>query len=116
MAARETKKQHTEEKAVRKLKLRAAELTAIDKCLARLEEPSRRFRVSKHGSNWQIGFDHPDQLVGRALVMDHALQKLCFRQDRRIPDFSSSSRSIAWRSSSFDTVAVPIFITTIPPP
>ena len=70
MAARETKKQHTEEKAVRKLKLRAAELTAIDKCLARLEEPSRRFRVSKHGSNWQIGFDHPDQLVGRALVMD----------------------------------------------
>jgi hypothetical protein len=70
MAARETKKQHTEEEAVRKLKLRAAELTAIDKCLARLEEPSRRFRVSKHGSNWQIGFDHPDQLVGRALVMD----------------------------------------------
>jgi hypothetical protein len=69
MAARETKKQHTEEKAVRKLT--AAELTAIDKFLVRLEaKPSGRFRVSKDGSNWQIGFDHPDQLVGRALVMD----------------------------------------------
>jgi len=69
MSARETKKQHTEEKAVRKLT--AAELAAIDKFLVRLEaKPSARFRVSKDGSNWQIGFDHPDQLVGRALVMD----------------------------------------------
>ena len=69
MAARETKKQHTEEKAVRKLT--AAELTAIDKFLVRLEaNPSGRCRVSKDGSGWQIGFDHPDQLVGRALVMD----------------------------------------------
>jgi hypothetical protein len=34
MAARETKNQHTEEKAVRKLT--AAELTAIDKLLVRL--------------------------------------------------------------------------------
>jgi hypothetical protein len=65
MSARETKKQHTEEKAVRKLT--AAELAAIAKCIARLQEPSGRFRVSKDG---QIGFDHPDQLVGRALVMD----------------------------------------------
>jgi hypothetical protein len=73
MAARETKKQHTEkqhteEKAVRKLT--TAELAAIDKCIARLQEPSGRFRLSKDGSNWRIGFDHPDQLVGRALVMD----------------------------------------------
>ena len=69
MSARETKKQHTEEKAVRKLT--AAELAAIDKFLVRLEaKPSGRFRVSKDGSNWRIGFDHPDQLVGRALVMD----------------------------------------------
>jgi hypothetical protein len=69
MAARETKKQHTEEKAVRKLT--AAELAAMKKYLARLEaKPSGRFRASKDGSNWQIGFDHPDQLVGRALVMD----------------------------------------------
>jgi hypothetical protein len=49
----------------------AADVTAIKKYLARLEaKPSGRFRVSKDGSNWQIGFDHPDQLVGRALVMD----------------------------------------------
>jgi hypothetical protein len=69
MAARETKKQHTEEKAAHKVT--AAELTAIKKYLARLEaKPSGRFRVSKDGSNLQIGFDHPDQLVGRALVMD----------------------------------------------
>ena len=69
MSARETKKQHTEEKAVHKVK--AAERTAMEKYLARLEaKPSARFRVSKDGSNWQIGFDHPDQLVGRALVMD----------------------------------------------
>jgi hypothetical protein len=68
MAARETKKQHTEEKAVRKLT--TAELAAMDKCIARLQEPSGRFRLSKDGSNWRIGFDHPDQLVGRALVMD----------------------------------------------
>jgi len=68
MSARETKKQHTEEKAVHKVK--AAERTAMEKYLARLEaKPSARFRVSKDGSNWQIGFDHPDQLVGRALVM-----------------------------------------------
>jgi hypothetical protein len=69
MSPEETKKQHTEEKAVRKLT--AAELAAIDKVLVRLQaKPSGRFRVSKDGSNWQIGFDHPDQLVGRALVMD----------------------------------------------
>ena len=69
MAAREPKKHDTEEKAVRKLT--AAELTAAKKYLARLEaKPSGRFKVSKHGSNLQIGFDHPHQLVGRALVMD----------------------------------------------
>ena len=69
MAARETKEQHTEEKAVHKMT--AAELTAMKKYLARLEaKPSGRFRVSKNGSNSQIGFDHPDQLVGRTLVMD----------------------------------------------
>jgi hypothetical protein len=69
MAARESKKQHTEEKAVHKVT--AAELTALKKYLARLEaKPSGRFKASKDGSNWQIGFDHPDQLVGRTLVMD----------------------------------------------
>ena len=70
MSARETKKQqHTEEKAVHKVT--PADLTALKKHLARLEaKPSGRFKVSKHGSNLQIGFDHPHQLVGRALVMD----------------------------------------------
>jgi hypothetical protein len=69
MAARETKKQHTKEKAVHEMT--AAESTAIDKCLARLKaKPSGRFRVSKDASGCQIGFDHPDQLIGRALVMD----------------------------------------------
>jgi hypothetical protein len=69
MPARETKKEHTEEKAVHKVT--AAELTAMEKYLARLKaKPSGKFRVSKDGSNSQIGFDHPDQLVGRVLVMD----------------------------------------------
>jgi hypothetical protein len=63
-----TEKQHTEEKAVRKLT--TAELAAIDKFLVRLQaKPSGRFKVSKDGSNWRIGFDHLDQLVGHALVM-----------------------------------------------
>jgi len=58
-----------EEKAV--YKATPAELTALKKYLARFRaKPSARFRASKDGGNWQIGFDHPDQLVGRALVMD----------------------------------------------
>jgi hypothetical protein len=69
MAAKKTKKPHTEEKAVHRVT--AAEVTAIKKYLARLEaKPSGRFRVSKDGTNLRIGFDHPNQLVGRALVMD----------------------------------------------
>jgi hypothetical protein len=69
MSARETKKQHTEEKAVHKMT--AAERTAIDKHFARREaKPSVRLKVSKNGSDLQIGFDHPDRLVGRALVME----------------------------------------------
>jgi hypothetical protein len=49
MAARESKKQHTEEKAVHKVT--AAELTALKKYLARLEaKPSGRFTVSKDES------------------------------------------------------------------
>jgi len=68
-AAGETKKQDTEEKAVHKIT--AAECAALKKYLARDKaKPSVRFKVSKNGSVPQIGFDHPDQLVGRALVMD----------------------------------------------
>ena len=57
-----------------------------------------------------------DGFSSGTFVVCHALEKLGFGEDRRVHDFNSSSRSIAWRSSSFDTVAVPIFITTMPPP
>src|SRR5262249_45177457 len=69
MSAREMKKQHTEEKVVHKMT--AAERTAIERHFARREaKPSVRLKVSRNGSDLQIGFDHPDRLVDRALVMD----------------------------------------------
>src|SRR5215831_1568957 len=71
MASRETKKQQTEEKAVHKMT--AAERAAIEKYLARHKakaKPSVRFKVSKNGSVPQIEFDHPDKLIGSALLMD----------------------------------------------
>jgi hypothetical protein len=68
MAARQAK-QHNKEKAVRKVT--AAESTAIEKYLARrAAKPSVRFKVSKNGSDPEIGIDHPDKLVGEALVME----------------------------------------------
>ena len=68
MPPKETK-QHTEEKAV--YKVTAAELTVLQKYLARLEaKPSVRLKVTRNGCEPQIGFDHPDKLVGHALVMD----------------------------------------------
>src|SRR5215813_14903412 len=70
-AAGETKKQQTEEKAVHKMT--AAERAAIEKYLARHKakaKPSVRFKVSKNGSVPQIEFDHPDKLIGGALLMD----------------------------------------------
>ena len=69
MSARETKKQHTEEKAVHKVT--AAERTAVDRHFARREaKPSVRLKVSKNGSAAQIGVDHPDEQIGLALVME----------------------------------------------
>jgi hypothetical protein len=69
MPGREHNKHNKEEKAV--YKATPAELTALKKYLARLRaKPSARFRASKDGSKRQIWFDHPDQDVGRALVMD----------------------------------------------
>jgi hypothetical protein len=69
MSARETKKQHTEEKAVHKMT--AAERAAIERHFARREaKPSVRLKVSKNGSDPQIRFDHPDEQIGRALVME----------------------------------------------
>jgi hypothetical protein len=68
MAARQTR-QHNKDKAVREVT--AAERTAIGKYLARLEaKPSVRLKVSKNESDPQIGIDHPDKLVGWALVME----------------------------------------------
>src|SRR5438552_9556428 len=68
MATRQTK-QHNKEKTVREVT--AAERTAMEKYLARLKaNPSIRFKVSNNGSNPQIRFDHPHQLIGKALVMD----------------------------------------------
>src|SRR6516164_625658 len=59
----------TEEKAVHKIT--AAECAAVKRYLARGKaKPSVRFKVSKNGSVPQIEFDHPDKLVGGALLMD----------------------------------------------
>ena len=68
MAARETK-QHNKEKAVDKVT--AAERAAIQKYLARVAaKPSVRFKVSKNGSDPEIGIDYPDELVGQTLIME----------------------------------------------
>jgi len=68
MATRQTK-QHNKEKAVHEVT--AAERTAIKKYIAKLEtKPRVRFKVSKNGSDQQIGFDHPNQAIGQALVME----------------------------------------------
>jgi hypothetical protein len=68
MAARETK-QHKEKKALHKAT--AAERSAVDKHFARREaKPSVRLKVSKNGSDPQIELDHPDKVVGWALVME----------------------------------------------
>lgn len=68
MPARQTK-QHKKEKTVREMT--AAERTAVDKYLARsAAKPSVRFKVSKNGSDPQVEFDHPDELIGQLLVME----------------------------------------------
>jgi hypothetical protein len=68
MKKRKTK-QHTEEKAVHKVT--AAERTAIEKYRARTaaKQPIR-YKVFNNGSDVQIRLDHPDALVGRAVLMD----------------------------------------------
>ena len=72
MAARQTKQhniEHNIEKALREMT--AAERTAIGKYFARrAAKLSVRFKVSKNGSDAQIGLDHPNKLVGRMLVME----------------------------------------------
>jgi hypothetical protein len=68
MAAGQTK-QHNKEKAVHKVTV--AERAAVDRHFARREaKPSVRLKVSKNGSAPQIELDHPDKLVGWALVME----------------------------------------------
>jgi hypothetical protein len=69
MSARETKQHNKEEKAVHKVT--PAERTAVDKHFAiRKAKPQIRFKISKNGSDPQIGLDHPDKTVGWALVME----------------------------------------------
>jgi len=52
-------------------KVTAAERSAIGKHIARLEaKQSVRLKVSKNGSDPQISLDHPDKLIGRALLME----------------------------------------------
>jgi len=72
MAASETNQHNKENKEKKALyELTAAERTALEKYLARDKaKPSVRFKVSKNGNVPQIEFDHPDQQVGWALVMD----------------------------------------------
>ena len=67
--ARRPTKQPNNEKAVRKVT--AAERSAVGKHIARLKAKSSvRLKVSKNGSDPQISLDHPDELIGRALLME----------------------------------------------
>ena len=51
------------------VKVTAAESAAIQKYFARqAAKPSVRFKVSKNGSDPEIGIDYPDELVGQVLV------------------------------------------------
>jgi hypothetical protein len=71
MAARKTKQHDKENKEKAVHEVTAAERTAVDKYFARQEaKPRVRFKVSKNGGDPQIEFDHPDKLVGQALVME----------------------------------------------
>jgi hypothetical protein len=58
-------KHHTEEKAAHELT--AAERTALEKYLAGIEKRPMRCKVINNGSD--ITLDHPNPLVGRALIM-----------------------------------------------
>ena len=67
--ARRPTKQPNNEKAV--CKVTAAERSAIGKHIARLKAKSSvRLKVSKNGSDPQLSLDHPDELIGRALLME----------------------------------------------
>jgi hypothetical protein len=67
MRGRETK-QHNKEKAVHH-QVTPAERTVVEKHFARREAKSQvRLKVSKTGS--EIAFDHPDERIGQALVME----------------------------------------------
>ena len=68
MSARETKRNNKQEVVH---ELTAAERAALGKYLARHKAKlSVRLKVTKNGSDPQIEFDHPDKLVGKALVME----------------------------------------------
>ena len=71
MAGSETNQDDKENKETAVYEPTAAERTAVEKYFARNEaKPSVRVKFSRNGRVTQIEFDHPDQLVGLALVMD----------------------------------------------
>ena len=71
MAARETNQHDKENKETAVYEPTAAERTAVEKYFARNEtKPSVRVKFSRNERVTQLEFDHPDQLVGLALVMD----------------------------------------------
>ncbi len=71
MPGRETKQHNKGNKEKAVPGVTAAERTALKRHIARLEaKPSVRLKASKNGSGSQIELDHPDKLVGWALVMD----------------------------------------------
>jgi hypothetical protein len=64
------KKQNADEKSLPKLT--AAERTAAGNYLARLaaKPPRLEFKVSNEEGAWTVKVGHPDQDIGRALVME----------------------------------------------
>jgi hypothetical protein len=71
MAASKTNQHNKENKEKSVYKPTAAERTAVEKYFARNQaKPSVRVKFSRNERVTQLEFDHPDQLVGLALVMD----------------------------------------------
>jgi hypothetical protein len=71
MLERETRQHNKGNKEKAVYEVTAAERTAVEKHFARpAAKPSVRLKVSKNGSDPRIGFDHPNERIGQALVME----------------------------------------------
>jgi hypothetical protein len=71
MLERETKQHNKGNKEKAVYEVTAAERTTVEKHFARrAAKPSVRLKVSKNGSDPRIGFDHPNERIGQALVME----------------------------------------------